>query len=101
MVKQDAPLAQVPARKILGQSQFTFYFYLLFCFLGLHPRHMEVHRLEIESELQLLACSTAITTPDPSRICDLHQSSQQRWILNPLSKARDGTCVLTDASRVG
>uniref|UniRef100_A0A8D1CP28 NADH dehydrogenase [ubiquinone] 1 alpha subcomplex subunit 12 n=1 Tax=Sus scrofa TaxID=9823 RepID=A0A8D1CP28_PIG len=26
-----------------------------------------------------------------SRICDPHHSSQQRWILNPLSEARDGT----------
>ena len=29
--------------------------------------------------------------PDPSRVCDLHYSSQQRRILNPLSEARDGT----------
>ena len=28
---------------------------------------------------------------DPSCICDLHHSSQQCWILNPLSKARDQT----------
>ena len=34
--------------------------------------------------------------PDLSRICDLHQSSQQRRILNPLSEARDQTCVLMD-----
>ena len=27
--------------------------------------------------------------PDPSRVCDLHNSSQQRRILNPLSEARD------------
>jgi len=31
--------------------------------------------------------------PDLSCICDLHHSSQQRWILNPLSEARDRTCV--------
>ena len=29
--------------------------------------------------------------PDPSRVYDLHQSSRQRWILNPLSEARDRT----------
>ena len=28
---------------------------------------------------------------DPSRICNLHHSSQQRWILNPLIKAKDRT----------
>ena len=26
----------------------------------------------------------------------LYHSSRQRWILNPLSKARDRTCVLMD-----
>ena len=35
-------------------------------------------------------------TPQPqhhqiSRVCDLHYSSQQCWILNPLNKARDRT----------
>ena len=28
---------------------------------------------------------------DLSRVCDLHHSSRQYWILNPLSKARDRT----------
>ena len=45
--------------------------------------------------------ATATATPDPSRICDLHHSSQQCWILNPWSKARDQTCILMDTSRVG
>ena len=37
---------------------------------------------------------------DPSHVCELHHSSRQRWILNPLSKARDQTCVLVDASQI-
>ena len=37
--------------------------------------------------------------PDPSHICRLHPSSWQHGILNPLSKARDRTCVLMDASQ--
>ena len=53
------------------------------------PRPAEVLRLGVESELQLLAYSTARETPDPSHICDLHHSSQQ--CLNPLREARDGT----------
>ena len=57
---------------------------------------MEVPRRGIESELQLLAYTTATVTPDPSCICDLHHSSQQRRILNPLSKARDRTLTLRD-----
>ena len=30
----------------------------------------------------------------------LHHSSRQRWILHPLSKARDRTYVLMDASQI-
>ena len=55
---------------------------------------MEVPRLEVKSELQLLAYSTATAKPDPSQVFDLHHSSWQRRILNPLSKARDRTCNL-------
>ena len=35
-----------------------------------------------------------------SSICDLHHSSQQRWILNALSEARDQTCIFMDASQI-
>ena len=40
-------------------------------------------------ESELLTYTTATATQDPSHICDLHQSSRQHQILNPLSKARD------------
>ena len=45
--------------------------------------------LEVKLELQLLATATATT--DPSHIYDLHHSSRQRQILNPLSEDRDQT----------
>ena len=67
-------------------------------FLGLG--HMEVPRLGVESELWPLAYATATAAWDPSRICDLHHSSRQRWILNPLSEARDGTHNLMVPSRI-
>ena len=38
----------------------------VFCFLGLHPQHMEVPRLRVQSELQLLAYATATATQDSS-----------------------------------
>ena len=65
------------------------FFCLFFFFLGLHPQHMEVPRLEVKLELQLPASATA--TPDPSHICDLHHSLQQHWILNLLREPRDRT----------
>ena len=48
---------------------------------------MDVSMLWVQSELQLLAYATA--TPAPSHVCNLYHSSRQRWILNPLSEARD------------
>ena len=75
-------------------------FCLFFFFLGPHPRHTEVPRLGVESELQLAAYTTATATCDPSHICDLHHCSRQRRILNPLSEARDRTCILMHASQV-
>ena len=69
-------------------------------FLGPHPQHMEVPRLGVESELQLPAYATATAIPDLSHVCNLHHGSRQCLILNPLSEARDGTCILMDTSQV-
>ena len=84
-------LAKVPAVVVL--------FCVVFCFLWWYPWHKEVPRLGIESELQLLAYATATATWDLSCICDLYHSAWQRWILNPLSRARDQTSILMDPSR--
>ena len=72
-----------------------------FVFLGLRPRHMEVPRLGVKSELQLPAYATVTATPDPTCICDQHHSSWQGQILNPLSGARDRTPILRNANWVG
>ena len=61
---------------------------------------MEVPRLRGTSELELPAYATAAALRDLSCVCDLHHSSQQCWILNPLGEARDGTCVLMDTSQI-
>ena len=59
---------------------------------------MEVHRLGVELELQLPACTTAMAAVDPSHVFD--HNLWQCWILNPLIKARDQTSVLMDTSWV-
>ena len=61
---------------------------------------MEVPRLEVQSELELPAHARATAMQDPSHLCDLHHSSRQCRILNPLIEARDRTHVLMDASQV-
>ena len=57
--------------------------------LGPHLWHMEVYRLGVKLEQQLLAYTIAISMPYLSHFCDLNHSSQQNWILNPLREARD------------
>ena len=77
--------------------------FVLFCLALLFratPWHMEVPRLGVEFELQLLAYTTATATWDPSRICNLHHSSWQHQILNPMSKARGRTHNLMGPSRI-
>ena len=71
-----------------------------FVFLGPHLKHMEVTGLGVKSELQLPAYTTVTAMPDLSRLCDLHCSSQQDRILNPLREARDQICVLMGTSWV-
>ena len=70
----------------------------LFAFLWPHLQHMGVPRLRAKLELQLPGYATATAMQDPSCVCDLHHSSRQRWIPDPLSEARDQTHTLTDTS---
>ena len=51
----------------------------------------EVPRLGVELELQLPAHTTATAMPDLSCVCDLHHSSWQRRILNPLTERGQGS----------
>ena len=78
----------------------SFFFFFFFFFGFGFSWHMEVPWLGVQLELQLPAYTTAPATPDQSRLFDLHHSSWQHQILNPLSEARDRTCILTDTSWV-
>ena len=80
---------------------FLFFFFFFFCLLGATPAgHTEVPRLGIKLELQLPTYATATAMWDLSHVFDLHCSSRQHQILNPLSVARDQTCILMDASQI-
>ena len=82
----------------LGQTSYSLFFF--FSFLGPHPWHIEVARLRVESELQLLVYATAAAMGDLSHVCNPHHSSWQCWIPNPPREARDLTYILMDPSRV-
>ena len=51
-------------------------------------------RLRVKLELQLPAYATATAMEDLSCVSDLHHSSQQFWILNLLSEARNQTHLM-------
>ena len=61
---------------------------------------MEVH--QARGRIGAVATSLCLSHNNQhlSHICDLHHSSQQHQVLNPLSKARDGICILIYTSRV-
>ena len=88
----NEPLKYHLLQMIKDQDDMGF-FYFLKKNSWLHLQHMEVPRLGVESELQLLAYSTATATPDPRHVCSLCHSLQQRQMLNPLNEARDQTCI--------
>ena len=59
---------------------------------------MEVLRLGVKSELQLPTYTTAVATQGLSLIFNLHHSSRQCQILNPLKEATVRTHILMDTS---
>ena len=70
------------------------FMHFFFVFLGLHPQHMEIPGLGVESELYPLAYTAATATSELNLVCHLHNSSQKCRILNPLSEP-----VLLDAGQ--
>ena len=77
-----------------------FFFLFFFCLFRTAPLACGGCSIGVKWELQLVAYTTATAMQDPSRICNLHHSSWQHCILNPLSKARDWTCVFLDATQI-
>ena len=69
------------------------FFFFFFCILGFHPYGSFQAMGWIRATASSLA--TALATWDPSHVCN--HDSWQRWIPDPLSEARDWTCLLMDA----
>ena len=69
-----------------------------YSFLGPQLWHVEIPRLGIELELQLLAFATDTEMWD--RAASATYTTRQCCILNPLSKARNQTCIFMDTGWV-
>ena len=88
-------MLQAPFRNYsVGNFVFVFVFVFVVVFLEPHLQPMEVPRLGFEMELYLPAYTTATAMQDLSCVFNLHHSSQQHQILNPLSEAGDQTSNL-------
>jgi len=59
-VKESMSMKKRKMKDKKTQSNFIYFF-----FLGLHQQHMEIPRLGVKLELQLLAYTTATTTMEP------------------------------------
>ena len=73
----------------------------LFCFVLLFRDALEAHGSS-QARGQIGATPAGLchshSNTGSSCICDLHRSSWQHWIPDPLSEARDQTCILMDIS---
>ena len=98
--KESIPKGLRSHTKLYSQLSNFCKFFFFFLFLGPHVWHIEVPRLGVKSGLQLPTYTTATATQDLCSICNLHHSSWQHRILNPLSEARDCTHTLIDISQV-
>ena len=83
---------------VSGITQNLFFCFVLLCFLGPHPQHMEVPRLVVKSELQL----PLMPQPQQQKIWAISvtytTAHGNAGFFNPLSKAGDQTHILLDTS---
>ena len=78
-------------------SFFYFFFILLF---RAAPAAYGSSQARGQTGATAASYTTAIATQDPSHVCDQQHSSRQRQIPDPLSEARDRTCILMDTSQI-
>ena len=81
----------------VGFCAFCFFVFLFFLFRAA-PEAYGSSQAKGQIRAVAAAYTAATATPDLNHVCNLRHGSQQRWILNPLSKARDRTCTLMGSS---
>ena len=93
----------IPLDRKIRTTWIFFGFFFFFLLFGAAPAAYggsQTRGQIVELELQLPAYTTATAMPDLSCIGDLHHSSQQHQIHNPLSEAKDQTRNLMAPSRI-
>ena len=94
---ESAPRAPVLHENLDIHAFTNFFFFLVF--LGLHLQQIYGHS---QARGRIGAAAAGLchshSNARSSHVCDLNHSSRQCQILNPLSRARDRTCILVDTS---
>ena len=75
-------------------------FFLFFCLFKIEPTANGGSQAGGWIRSVAVSYAIATATPDLSCVCERHHSSKQCQILNPLSGAKDRTCILMDTSWV-
>ena len=71
---------------------FFFFLFFVFClFRAIPAAYGGSQARGLIGATELPAYTTATATPEPSHVCNVHHSSQQCQIVNPLSEAMDRT----------
>ena len=80
---------------------FIFIFFV-FCFLFFRAAGVAYGNSQVRGQIGAPAANLyhSHSVPDLSGVCNLHCSSWPHCIPNPLSEARDPTCILMDTSQV-
>ena len=74
--------------------------FVLFCFLLVTAASGSYGSSQARGRIRPTAAGLCHSNLGYSRVFDLYHSSRQRRILDPLSMARDGTCIPMDPSQV-
>ena len=93
-------LTSSPIRESIFFLSF-FFFFFFFGFSRAVP--MAYGSSQAKESNQSCSCQPTLhshSNTGSEQVCDLHHSSEQCQILNPLCKTRDRSCVLMDASWV-
>ena len=95
------PLSSEQTRVMLQLFYFTNLFYFIsFLFLLFMAAPTAYGHSQARGPMGVTAAGLPTATQDLSCVCDLHHSSLQQQIFNPLREARDGTCNLTVHSQI-
>ena len=96
----NAIYAPPPSPKYLFFLLVVGFLFFLNAFLNASPAAYGSSQATGRSKLPLPAYTTATATSNLSCVCNLYHSSWQCQIPDPLSEARDQTCILMDPTQV-